>query len=52
MPDTDTSALSTEKIEELKKEADALEKRAREDGLIPDDDTPENGVGPQTGVVP
>lgn len=48
----DTPAPSPEDIEELEDEADALEERAKEDGLIPHDDIPEDGVGPQTGVVP
>lgn len=50
MPDTPTP--SPEQIEELEDDADALEDRAEDDGLIPDDDLPDDGVGPQTGVVP
>lgn len=39
-------------LEELAREAEALEDRAEADGLIPDDDAEEDGVGPQTGIVP
>lgn len=50
---TDTTKPTPEEIESLKDEADALKQRAEDDGVIPDeDDIPENGVGPQTGVVP
>lgn len=52
MPDTDIPTPSPEEIEELEDKAGALEERAKEDGLIPGDDIPEDGVGPQTGVVP
>ena len=39
--------------ERLEDEAEALEDRAERDGLIPNqDDTDDDGVGPQTGVVP
>jgi hypothetical protein len=48
----DTPAPSPEEIEDLEDDAEALEDRAEDDGLIPDDDMPEDGVGPQTGVVP
>ena len=50
MPDTPTP--SPQDIEALEDEADALQDRAEDDGVIPDDDLPEDGVGPQTGVVP
>ncbi|WGM30359.1 hypothetical protein [Brevundimonas sp. NIBR11] len=51
MPDTNTP--TPEEIETLEDEADALEERAERDGTIPDEDNiPENGVGPQTGLVP
>ena len=50
MPDTPTP--SPEDIEDLEDDAEELEDRAEDDGLIPDDDLPEDGVGPQTGVVP
>ncbi len=50
---TDTNKPTPEEIETLEDEADALEKRAEDDGVIPDkDEIPEDGVGPQTGVVP
>lgn len=39
-------------IEALEQEAEALEERAERDGLRPDDDTDDDGVGPQTGIVP
>lgn len=42
-----------DQIERLEDEAEALEERAERDGLIPDpDDADDDGVGPQTGVVP
>lgn len=42
-----------DRIERLEDEAEALEERAERDGLIPDpDDADDDGVGPQTGVVP
>ncbi len=51
MPDNQTP--SPEEIETLEDEADALQERAERDGLIPDEDEiPENGIGPQTGLVP
>ncbi len=50
---TDTPLPTPEEIETLEDEADALEDRAERDGVIKDeDDIPENGVGPQTGLVP
>ena len=50
---TDTNKPTPEEIETLEDEADALEKRAEDDGVILDEDEiPEDGVGPQTGVVP
>lgn len=39
-------------IEELEQDAEALEERAERDGLMPDDDSEDDGVGPQTGIVP
>ncbi len=50
MPDKNTP--TPEEIEKLEDEAEDLERRAEQDGVIPDDDLPENGVGPQTAVVP
>lgn len=49
---TDKPAPTPEEIEELQDKADDLEERAERDGVIPDKDLPENGVGPQTGLVP
>lgn len=49
---TDTNTPTPEEIESLEDEADALKERAEDDGVIPDDDLDEDGVGPQTGVVP
>lgn len=50
---TDTTKPTPEEIETLEDKADALEERAEDDGVIPDEDNiPENGIGPQTGVVP
>lgn len=42
----------TPEIEDLQSEADALENKAERDGLIPDSNVDDDGVGPQTGVVP
>lgn len=50
VPDTPTP--SPQDIDALEDDADALEERAERDDVIPDDDLPEDGVGPQTGVVP
>lgn len=41
-----------EDIERIEDDAADLEERAERDGVIPDPDLPEDGVGPQTGVVP
>ena len=50
---TDTPTPSPQDIEDLKDKADALEERAERDDVIPDEDEiPEDGIGPQTGVVP
>ena len=49
----DKPSPSHEDIEDLEDKADSLEERAGRDGLIPDEDRPpEEGVGPQTAVVP
>lgn len=48
MPDTP----APEDIEKIEDQADDLEERAERDGVIPHPDLPEDGVGPQTGVVP
>lgn len=51
MPDTPTPSPAD--IEKLEDEADALEERAERDGVLPDEDEiPEDGIGPQTGLVP
>lgn len=39
-------------IEDLEQAAEALEDRAEHDGLIPDANTDDDGVGPRTGIVP
>lgn len=48
----DKPAPTSEEIEKVEDQADDLEERAERDGVIPDKDLPENGVGPQTGLVP
>ncbi len=47
-PDTPTPA----EIEELQHEADDLEDRAEQDGILPDDEAKGDGVGRVTGLVP
>lgn len=49
----DTPTPSPEDIQNLQAKADALEERAQRDGLISAPaEEPEDGVGPQTGLVP
>lgn len=49
---TDPNKPTPEEIESLEDEADALKERAEHDGLLHEDEADEDGVGPQTGVVP
>ena len=50
MPDKNTP--TPEEIEKLQEKADDLQEQAERDGVVPDEDLPEDGVGPQTGLVP
>jgi hypothetical protein len=49
---SDTPLDRSEELENLEEDAEALEERARRDGVLPPEDQDEDGVGPQTGVVP
>lgn len=49
---TDPHSPSPEDIEDLQQEADDLEDRAEEDGVLPDDVAEGDGVGRMTGLVP
>lgn len=51
-PMSDTPLDRSEEVEDLEEDAETLEERARRDGVLPPEDTDEDGVGPQTGVVP
>jgi hypothetical protein len=51
-PMSDTPLDRSEELENLEEDAEALEERARRDGVLPPEDQDEDGVGPQTGVVP
>ncbi|WP_157072436.1 hypothetical protein [Brevundimonas bacteroides] len=49
---SDTPLDRSEEVGDLEEDAETLEERARRDGVLPPEDVDEDGVGPQTGVVP
>ncbi len=51
-PMSDTPLDRSEEVEDLEEDAETLKERARRDGDLPPEDVDDDGVGPQTGVVP